>query len=260
MGIKGAGEMASAAAWRLYMGHIRTIFMMEIPAPLAVRRGVCFCEAVHDGSKTVEGVTAVKTKTVLDIPRAWDRGMVAVIVDPDWQTLKKIRPDVVVDAILAKKNIGTKKEDARLVIGLGPGFVAGEDVHWVLETNRGHNLGRIIASGSAEPDTGIPGPISGISESRVLRAPSEGEVLSGRQIGDVLRKGDSAGRVGGADVVAPIHGVLRGLIRPGTWVPKGLKLGDIDPRGDVSTCFTLSDKSRAIAGSVLETILRAFNR
>jgi xanthine dehydrogenase accessory factor len=167
---------------------------------------------------------------------------------------------VVVDAILAKKNLGTKKEDAHLVIGLGPGFISGEDVHLVIETHRGHHLGRIIASGSAEPDTGIPGPIDGVTESRVLRALSEGVFLSERKIGDWLRKGDCAGWVADTDVVASIPGVLRGLIRPRTRVPKGLKIGDIDPRGDVSYCFTISDKARTIAGSVLEAILRIFNQ
>lgn len=252
--------MASAAAWRLYMANIRTIFMMEISAPLAVRRGVCFCEAVYDGSKTVEGIQAVRTATAEEVPRAWDLGKIAVTIDPRWQTLRKIRPDVVVDAILAKRNLGTKKEDAYLVIGIGPGFIAGEDVHLVIESQRGHDLGRIIGLGSAEPDTGIPGPIGGIGEARVLRAPSEGEFLSDRKIGDSIRKGDCVGRVAEADVVAPASGVLRGLIRPHTRVSKGLKIGDIDPRGDVSYCFSISDKARAIAGSVLEAILRIFNQ
>jgi xanthine dehydrogenase accessory factor len=259
VGIKGAGEMASAVAWRLFMANIRLIFMMEMPAPLAVRRGVAFSEAIHDGSKMVEGVQAVRATRAEEIPGAWDHGEIAVIADPRWQTLPKIRPDVAVDAMLAKRNLGTRPSDAPLVIGLGPGFIAGEDVHWVVETNRGHNLGRIIASGPAEADTGVPGPVGGFTTSRVLRASVEGEFRSERRIGDSVRKGDPIGWIGETDLVAPIDGVLRGLIRPLTWVSKGLKLGDIDPRGDVGSCFTISDKSRAIAGSVLEAILRVFN-
>jgi xanthine dehydrogenase accessory factor len=139
--------MASAVAWRLYMANLRSIFMMETAMPLAVRREVSFCEAVYRGSKTVEGVEAVKAGTAEDIPRMWRLGKVAVIIDPDWQTLNQIKPDVVVDAILAKQNLGTRKDDAHLVIGLGPGFVAGGDVHLVIETNRGHHLGRLISSG-----------------------------------------------------------------------------------------------------------------
>jgi xanthine dehydrogenase accessory factor len=147
--IKGAGEMASAVAWRLYMANLRSIFMMETAMPLAVRREVSFCEAVHCGSKSVEGVEAVNAGTAEDIPRMWRLGKIAVIIDPEWQTLNRIKPDVVVDAILAKQNLGTLKDDARLVIGLGPGFTAGGDVHLVIETHRGHHLGRLISSGSS---------------------------------------------------------------------------------------------------------------
>lgn len=252
--------MASAAAWRMYMANVRSIVMMETAMPLAVRRQVAFCEAVYDGSKTVEGVEALKTAAVVEIPHVWELGKIALIVDPGWQAIQQIRPDVLVDAILAKQNLGTRREDAGLVIGLGPGFVAGEDVHVVIETQRGHNLGRIIAAGSAEPDTGIPGPVDGIAEDRVLRAPAEGEFRSSCRIGDSVVKGALVGRIGAADVIARIGGVLRGLIRPGTWVTAGLKIGDIDPRGDVTACFTISDKARAIAGSVLETVLRTYNR
>jgi xanthine dehydrogenase accessory factor len=187
-------------------------------------------------------------------------GKIAVTVDPQWDTLRKIRPDVLVDAILAKKKLGMRKEEAGLVIGLGPGFVAGEDVHFVVETNRGHNLGRILATGSAEPDTGIPGPIEGITAERLLTAPTEGEFRSFRRIGDAVKKGEAVGDVGASPVVCGVGGVLRGLIRPGTVVRRGLKIGDIDPRGNVSYCFTISDKARAIAGSVLEAVLRIYNR
>jgi xanthine dehydrogenase accessory factor len=258
--IKGAGEMASAVAWRLYMANLRSIFMMETAMPLAVRREVSFCEAVHRGSKTVEGVEALRATGAERFHSIWNQGKIVVTVDAEWNTLRDLRPDVLVDAILAKKNLGTRSNDAPLVIGLGPGFVAGEDVHCVIETQRGHNLGRIITAGSAEPDTGVPGAVEGIAAERVLRSPADGEFLSSARIGDYVEKGDAVGRVGTTQVVGCIGGVLRGLIRPGTWVTGGLKIGDIDPRGDVTNCFTISDKARAIAGSVLEAVLRTYNR
>jgi xanthine dehydrogenase accessory factor len=258
--VKGAGEMASAATWRLYMAGFRAIFMMENATPLAVRREVSFCEAVHDGFKTVEDVQAVRASGVEQFQAIWEAGKIAVTVDPQWDSLRTIRPDVLVDAILAKKNLGTRKEDAGLVIGLGPGFAAGEDVHFVIETNRGHHLGRILTSGSAEPNTGIPGKIAGVGTGRVLRAPAAGAFQTIYRIGDPVKKGAVLGDVEGVPVVSGIGGVLRGLIRPGTWVRRGQKIGDIDPRGEVSYCFTISDKARAIAGSVLEAVLRVYNR
>jgi xanthine dehydrogenase accessory factor len=258
--IKGAGEMASAVAWRLYMANLRSIFMMETAMPLAVRREVAFCEAIHAGSKTVEGVEALRASGAEHFHPTWNQGKVVVTVDAEWNTLRNMRPDVLVDAILAKKNLGTHIHDAPLVIGLGPGFIAGEDVHVVIETQRGHNLGRILMAGAAEPDTGIPGTVGGVGAERVLRAPADGEFLSSCRIGDYVDKGDAVGRVGDAPVISRITGVVRGQIRPGTWVRRGLKIGDIDPRRDVANCFTISDKARAIAGSVLEAVLRTYNR
>jgi xanthine dehydrogenase accessory factor len=259
IGIKGAGEMASAIAWRLYMANIRKVFMMEIPCPLAVRRGVCFCEAIHEKIKTVEGVEAIRADRVDDVKQIWDRGKIAVLVDPGWASREKLQPDVVLDAILAKKNLGTMRTEAGLVIGLGPGFVAGKDVHMVIETNRGHNLGRIITSGSAEADTGIPGDIDGYTDARVLRAPAGGVFRTGKVIGDSVKKGEIVGEVAGTEIRTGIDGVVRGLIRSDITVTQGLKLGDIDPRGVKNHCFTISDKARAIAGSALEAILRVFN-
>jgi xanthine dehydrogenase accessory factor len=260
IGIKGAGEMASAAAWRLYMANIRRIVMLETAMPLAVRREVAFSEAVYAGSKTVEGVQAVKAAGAEQVRRIWAQGQIAVMVDPEAATLHGIRPDVLVDAILAKQNLGTRLSDAPLVIGLGPGFTAGEDVHVVVETRRGHHLGRILATGSAEPNTGIPAAVEGVTEDRVLRAPSEGEFMSSCRIGDWVKKGMAVGHVAGTEVIGRIDGVLRGLLRPGTWVTTGLKIGDIDPRGNVDHCCTISDKARSIAGSVLEAVLRTYNR
>jgi xanthine dehydrogenase accessory factor len=257
--IKGAGEMASAVAWRLYMANLRRIFMLEIGNPLAVRREVSFCEAVHDGWKKVEGVKAVLVKNRHEIRKCWEDDAVAVLVDPRWQSLRHLKVNVSVDAILAKKNLGTKMSEADLVIGLGPGFTAGKDVHYVIETNRGHDLGRIITSGAAEPNTGIPGSIQGHAEQRVLRAPGDGIFEAQRQIGDCVNQDEVMGSVRDLKVKAGIDGVVRGLIRSGHRAKRGLKLGDIDPRGERSYCYTISDKARAIGGSVLEAILRRFN-
>ncbi len=257
--IKGAGEMASAVAWRIYMSNIRQILMLESASPQAVRREVSFCEAVHDGRKTVEGVEANRADNDDEAREAWRKGKIAVVADPEWKMLDRLQPNVVIDAILAKKNLGSHLHEAPLVIGLGPGFVAGHDVHFVIETNRGHNLGRIMTSGTAEPNTGIPGPIGGYTAERVLRAPCDGEFKASCSIGNLVKKGDRVGTVAADAVLANIDGVLRGLIRSSSRVHRGLKLGDIDPRGDVDYCHTISDKARTISGSVLETILRVFN-
>lgn len=254
--IKGAGEMASAVAWRLFMANIRNILMLEVPEPLAVRRRVSFCEAVYDGSQTVEGVEAVRVDRLDSLEDAWQRGKIAVAVDPRWCFQRLVRPDVVVDAILAKKNLGSSISEAPLVIALGPGFEAGRDAHFVIETNRGHDLGRVIAQGCAAPNTGIPASVGGYALERVLRAPADGIFMPVRQIGDKIRHGEIIARIEGVDVEARIDGVLKGLIRPGVYVTHGLKIGDIDPRGDAGSCDTISDKGRAIAGSVLEAILR----
>ena len=257
--VKGAGEMASVVAWRLYMANFRKILMLETDYPLAVRRAVSFCEAVHEGEKEIENVRAELARTQDEIKRCWEKDKIAVMVDPHWQTIAAIQPAVSVDAVLAKKNLGTHMNEAPLVIGLGPGFHAGKDVHLVIETNRGHNLGIIITSGEAQPNTGTPGSISGFTEERVLRSPEAGQFLSVRHISECVKKNEIIGSVAGVDVRSGIEGVLRGLIRPNSQVTKGLKIGDIDPRGERSYCFTISDKARAISGSVLEAILRFYN-
>ena len=257
--IKGAGEMASAVAWRLYMSNLRKILMLETDNPLAVRREVSFCEALHDGLKTVEEVGAVKVQGLSDIYQAWKQGKVAVAPDPRWHLLDKIHPDLVVDAILAKRNLGTRMQEADLVIGLGPGYSAGNDVHMVIETNRGHSLGRIITAGPAEPNTGIPGSIGGFAEERVLRAPIDGKFTARRSIGDHVKADEIVGFVQETAVRTKIEGVMRGLIRSDTSVTNGLKIGDIDPRGQDSNCYTISDKARAIGGSVLEAVMRVYN-
>ena len=252
--VKGAGEMASAVAWRLFTAGIRNILMLETAAPLAVRRKVSFCEAVHDGSHTVQGVEAVRVEDIDSVRRAWAEGKIAVAVDPGWSFQKLLRPEVVVDSILAKKNLGTSIFDAPLVIALGPGFRARRDAHFVIETNRGPALGRIIAEGCAEPDTGVPGSVCGHTADRVLRASAEGVFRSERQIGEKILRGQTLGQTGDVEVSAPIDGILRGLIRPGVYVHKRLKIGDIDPRGDPALCDCISDKAAVIARSVFDVI------
>lgn len=257
--IKGAGEMATGIACRLHQANLRRIVMAETRQPLAVRRTVSFCEVVHDDHITVEGITAINTTDADSIRSAWEQESVAVIVDPEWQIGQQIQFDVVVDAIIAKKNLGTNQNEAPLVIGMGPGFNAGSDVHKVIETNRGHNMGRVISNGPAEANTGIPGNIGGHTALRVLRAPCDGPFHTDCTIGDLVKAGDAVGRVNGETVTADLDGVVRGLIRPGSTVRKGLKIGDIDPRGDNNYCFTVSDKARSLGGAVLEAILETFN-
>jgi len=233
--------------------------MTEIDCPLAVRRLVSFCEAVHQGCWTVEGVSALRVSSLDELQRVWEHRSVGIIVDPNNVSRSALKPDAEVDAILAKKSTGTARDDASLVIGLGPGFYAGRDVHYVVETNRGHDLGRLISNGETSPDTGIPGDIAGKSAERVLRAPADGIFASDCEIGTMVRVGDSVGEVAGSSVKVGLEGVLRGLIRPGTAVTRGLKIGDVDPRGIPTYCSTISDKARAIAGTVLEALLMEFN-
>ncbi|MBC2703446.1 selenium-dependent molybdenum cofactor biosynthesis protein YqeB [Desulfobacula sp.] len=257
--IKGAGEMATGLACRLFQSNFKHIFMLEIENPVAVRRRVSFCEAIHDGKIIVEGVTAKKVFHLDDIQTAWDSNSIPVIVDPYWESIKAIRPHVVIDAIIAKKNLGTNLSEAPLVIGLGPGFEAGKDVHMAIETNRGHNLGRLILKGCPEPNTGAPGNINGYTIERVLRSPCSGIFTSSLSIGTPVKKNDVVGHVDGKPVIAQIDGVLRGRIRNNISVTDKLKLGDIDPRGNRQYCTTISEKARAIGGSVLEAILKKYN-
>ncbi|MAF49612.1 MAG: selenium-dependent molybdenum cofactor biosynthesis protein YqeB [Rhodospirillales bacterium] len=258
--IRGAGEMASAVAWRLYMANLSRICMLELANPLSVRRRVAFSSALETGSYIVEGVEARTAAGIEDIEAAWRDQKIAVTLTADWQAISGLSPDVFVDATLAKRNLGTAIDLAPLVIALGPGFEAGKNCHLVIETNRGHDLGRIIESGGAEPNTGIPGGIDGFTAERVLRAPAAGIFETDLDIGARVGKGDVIGRIGGQPVTAALDGVLRGLIRAGTEVREGLKLGDIDPRGKLEYCNTISDKARAISGSVLEAVMRFYNQ
>ena len=256
--IKGAGEMASGIAHRLYQAGIHRIAMLEIARPLSVRRFVSFCEAVYDGTAKVEGMESEIVTDVPSIKKAWERGHIAVIVDPAWKTVKTLSPDAVVDATMAKRNLGTTKNDAPFVIGVGPGFEAPRDVHAVVESNRGHDLGRVIYDGTAEPYTGVPGEMKGVGKERVLRAPSAGVVKHIRKIGDAVKEGEPVLFVGDTQVYAPFDGILRGLIRE-IEVEKNEKVGDVDPRAKREFCHTISDKARAIGGGVLEALLHEYN-
>nr|CBX28760.1 hypothetical protein N47_L13580 [uncultured Desulfobacterium sp.] len=256
--IKGAGEMATGIACRLYMSNLKKIVMTEIPKPISVRRAVAFSEAVYDGKKEVEGIKAEYIVKFDEVYKVWERKNIAVIVDPSWAVLSEIKPDVVVDAIMAKRNTDTKTDEAPLVIGVGPGFTAGKNAHVVIESNRGHNLGRLIFKGSAEPHTGIPGSTKGYTVERVLCAPNNGLVKHNKNLGDEVKKGDLILYVNETPVNASIDGVLRGLIREIEVVEKE-KIGDIDPRGDKQYCHTITEKARAIGGSVLEAVMHYYN-
>ena len=251
--------MATGVAHRLFHSGF-LVCLTEIPEPLAVRREVSFCEAIQEGEKTVEDVKAKRVEDEAAIQQAWAEGLISILVDPQCRVRRKLNPDVIIDAILAKTNTGTRISDAPLIIGLGPGFRAGEDVHLVVETNRGHNLGRVIERGAAEPNTGVPGDIGGYTWERVLRAPCAGRFMGWKKIGDRVEKGEIVAKVETLPLHSQISGVLRGLLHDGASVEKDMKVGDVDPRAMREHCYTISDKARAIGGGVLEAILRRYPR
>jgi xanthine dehydrogenase accessory factor len=257
--VKGAGEMASGVAHRLHRAGLRVLFT-ETPAPLAVRRAVSFCEAVYDGVKRVEGVEAVLVADRRGVAAAWAEGRIPLAVDPEAALPRRLDCEVLVEATLAKRNTGVRLDDAPLVICLGPGYRAGEDCHLVVETNRGHDLGRLYHRGGAQPNTGVPGDIGGYTSQRVLRAPADGVFATSLELGESVEAGQTVAEVGGRPVRAGVSGVLRGLIRPGSPVSRGLKVGDVDPRGRVEYLHTISEKARAVGGSVLEAVMAAYNR
>lgn len=303
---RGAGDLATGIIHRLHRAGHRVI-ALETDYPAAIRRQVSFCEAVYDGSAAVEGVTARLVPALTDaendteiateadaetdaetysglndtptahiVSEKWSRsaieavleaGEVPLLIDPTGESIVLLKPDVVIDAIIAKKNLGTTIDMAPLVIGVGPGFTAGNDVHLVIESMRGHNLARIITDGMAQPNTGVPGNIAGFTSERVIHAPAAGYIHDVRKIGDIVQKGDEIARIypdkGSFDnelseyvpVNATITGIIRGLIREGYYFKEGFKIADIDPReSELTNCFTISDKARSIAGSVLEAV------
>lgn len=291
---RGAGDLATGIIHRLHRAGHRVI-ALETDYPAAIRRQVSFCEAVYDGSAVVEGVTARLVPALADaetdtetysgendtpaahiVSEKWDSsaieavleaGEVPLLIDQKGESIALLKPDVVVDAIIAKKNLGTTIDMAPLVIGVGPGFTAGQDVHLVIESMRGHNLACIITDGMAQPNTGVPGNIAGFTSERVIHAPAAGYIHDVRKIGDIVQKGDEIARIYPdkesydnalseyVPVNATITGIIRGLIREGYYFRKGFKIADIDPReSEITNCFTISDKARSIAGSVLEAV------
>lgn len=253
--IIGAGELASGCAQRLFQSGFDVV-MTEVRQPLAVRRAVSFCTAVWEGEAEVEGVAARLWSLGDSLPETLDH--VAVFVDPELTLLDRWRPAVLVDARLLKKAKGTAVKQAPLVISLGPGAVCGRDAHIVVETHRGPDLGRLIQEGTAAADTGVPGPLGGETAKRVLRAPAAGPMRAVVAIGDTVEAGELIAWVGKHPVHTGIGGVVRGLVRDGIVATPNLKLGDVDPRGDVQACFAVSDKSSAIGKAVLQAIIRRF--
>jgi xanthine dehydrogenase accessory factor len=260
--VRGAGDLATGCILRLVRSGFR-VAALEVPQPSAIRRTVCLSEAMYQGRAEVEGIQAVRVESAAALVAALDRfgpeGPVPLLADPGCASLAHLEPLALVDAILAKRNLGTRLGMAPVVVALGPGFEAGVDADAVVETNRGHDLGRVLRSGRAEPDTGTPGLIAGMGRERVLHAPAAGTAEDLRAIGDRVRAGEPVLRIhaqeGAVDLPAAIDGTLRGLIRTGFPVHEGMKVGDVDPRCRREHCFTVSDKARAIAGGVLEAIL-----
>jgi xanthine dehydrogenase accessory factor len=257
--VKGAGDLASGIALRLLRARFRVV-LTETAAPTAVRRTVAFCRAVSDGRARVEDMDAVLAGNAAEARAIADRGLAAVLVDPLCASLAALAPAVLVDAIVAKRNTGTAITDAPLVVAVGPGFTAGLDCHCVIETQRGHNLGRVLTADSspprAAPNTGVPGNIGGFTVERLLRSPADGVFEPRTAIGLRVRKGQVVAEAGGIPIRAAIDGVVRGLIPHGFRVRRGQKIGDIDPRCEPRHCFTVSDKALAVGGGVLEAILR----
>ena len=252
--IKGSGDLASGIALRLHRAGFR-ILMTDIAVPTTVWRTVAFSPAVYQGHMQVEDVTGVLCDSVKVAEQEIQNGNIAIMVDETARCIHEFHPDVVVDAILAKRNLGTKITDAPFVVGVGPGFTAGEDCHCVVETKRGHYLGRCIWKGSAIPNTGIPGMIGGYGLERLIKAPAAGVFKGAVEIGAVVKKNDVVGYVDQTPVLAQIDGVVRGLLQDGVEVTAGMKSGDVDPRCDAAHCFTVSDKASSIGGGVLEAVL-----
>lgn len=257
--VRGGGDIATGTIMKLHQCGF-PVLILEIPNPSAIRRNVAFCEAVYQGSQTVENVTCHLAKDSAEAVAFLAEGKLTMLIDPKGDCLKEFHPLALVDGILAKKNLGTSRDMAPITVALGPGFTAGEDVDAVIETQRGHNLGRVIYSGSAAPNTGIPGKIAGFDKERVIHSPAAGILRNVASITDTVTKGQTIAVIetGSEEipVAATLDGLLRGLIRDGYPVTKGFKIADIDPRADeYSNCFTVSDKARCIAGGALEAIL-----
>lgn len=253
--IRGGGDLASGVIHRLHQCGYR-VLILECEQPSAIRRKVAFCEAVYDGTAVIEGVCCRRIQKTAECEAVWKNGEIPLLVDAAGASTEEIQPIAVIDAILAKRNLGTSRKMAGLTIALGPGFAAGKDVDYVVETKRGHDLGRVIREGTAIPNTGIPGMIGGVSRERVIHAPASGCIRNRAEIADLVEQGEILAMIGECPVKATITGVLRGIIRNGYEVFEGMKIADIDPRKEeIKNCYTISDKARCIAGSVAEILL-----
>ena len=253
--VRGGGDLASGVIHRLYRCGYRVV-ILETGKPTAIRRMVSFCEAAYDGEAFVEGVLSRKIDHVNLCEKTWALQEIPLLIDERAEAVKALSPAAVIDAILAKRNLGTRRDMAPVTIGLGPGFAAGEDVDFVVETMRGHDLGRIIEEGWTLPNTGVPGMVAGVSKERVIHSPCAGVIENKAEIADLVEQGEILAYVGETPVRATISGVLRGIIRDGYQVYKGMKIADIDPRKEEKkNCYTISDKARCIAGSVVEILL-----
>ena len=253
--IRGGGDLATGVAEVLYQSGFK-ILILDIEKPSSIRRSVCFSEAIYDGIIQVENIICKKVENENDIEKCWNEKIIPIMVDEKGEIIKKIKPDVVVDSIIAKKNLGTTKEMAPITVALGDGFEAGKDVDIVVETMRGHNLGRVITSGRAMKNTGIPGEIKGVSKDRVIYSLANGRFSSVKKIGDTVQKDEIIGYVGDVEIRGKISGVLRGIIRDDYEVTENMKIGDIDPRiEEKNNCFTISDKARSLGGAVLRAIM-----
>lgn len=257
--IKSGGDLATAVAHKLFRVGFPVI-ITELENPMMVRRTVSFANCTYEKEWTVEGVTAVLADSTEDVKKILKEGKIPVVIDPNCNISKELKPTIIVDGILAKRNCGTQITDAPIVIGLGPGFTANVDVHAVIETQRGHELGKIIYEGKAIPNTGIPGNIMGHTSQRVLRSPCSGIIKNYVDIGSYVEAEQAICSVDGSLVTAEIKGIVRGLIHDGLFVKNNEKLGDIDPRGEKKYCYIISEKGRNIAGGVLEAILIALNK
>jgi xanthine dehydrogenase accessory factor len=251
--IRGGGDIATGIAQKFYRSGY-PVLILGASRPTAIRRSVALCEAVYDGYADVEDVRSVRIADLSELGACIKQGAIPVLVDPEAGSIGQLKPNAVIDAIIAKRNLNTHKDMAPVTIGLGPGFCAGTDVHAVIETMRGHDLGRLILQGYALPDTGTPGEVGGKSDQRVIHAPVAGEIKGIRLIGDVVAAGEAICEISGEAVLAPFDGLLRGLLRDGLHVYQGMKIADMDPRTDVDW-HTISDKARCIGGAALEAYL-----
>jgi xanthine dehydrogenase accessory factor len=252
--VLGGGDLASGVIFRLHQGGFRML-VTELERPLFVRRTVCYGDAIYRDTVSVEGVIAQRIHTHEAVSEVWRENQIPIIIDPTAVSIHRWQPHILIDARMEKRNLGVRRHDADYVIGLGPGFVAGEDVHAVVETQRGHTLGRVIYQGAAIPDSGTPGSVNGHQSTRVLRSPDTGFVEPFVEIGQIVQQGQKLAQVGNHPLHAPFDGVLRGLIHPSVYTTPHMKIGDLDPRADASACYTISDKSLAMGGGVLEAVL-----